>query len=229
MRYIRSNLCFSEKVSSKFKGHSYQILRALLYMRHNWSISRAIQANYEWFTATQRAIGNCPAVQIQVQGTYTRWMQLQGNVKEQHWGKRDRVRLFARCNQAKPCCISVSVTPTQIGINSSAQKMLYIDSIYFRENLFERQNSNLCNKMLELIKTMLLRWKTQYNHSNVSYYVSVPTHALTFIQGPGDGCTQSHVPCVSSPFIGHLTLLVLSLWPEGEVQSVDHKYPVQGL
>lgn len=71
--------------------------------------------------------------------------------------------------------------------------------------------------------------KKQYNHPNIIYYVSVPTHAFTFIQGPGDGCAQSHVPCVSSPFISHLTLLALSLWPEGEVQSVDHKYPVHGL
>lgn len=85
------------------------------------------------------------------------------------------------------------------------------------------------NAWIKQKKTCCYVEKKQYNHSKFFYYVSVPTHALTFIQGPGDGCTQSHVPCVSSPFIGHLTLLVLSLWPEGEVQSVDHKYPVQGL
>lgn len=70
----------------------------------------------------------------------------------------------------------------------------------------------------------------QYNHPhNYLQCVSVPTHTLTFIHGPGDGCTQSHVPCVRGPFIGHLTLQTLCLRPEGEVQSVDHKHPVQGL
>lgn len=64
MKYICRNLCFSEKLSSPFKGHSNHILRVLLYTRYNWSISRAIQANYEWFTASWRAIGNCPAVQF---------------------------------------------------------------------------------------------------------------------------------------------------------------------
>lgn len=124
MKYIHGNLCFSEKVSSKFKGHSNQILRVLLYMRHNWSCFRAIQANYEWFTATQSAIGNCPAVQVQVQGTYTGGMQMQRNVEGQDWEKRDRVRFFARYNRAKPC-VSVSVTQTQTGLHLH-KKNVYI-------------------------------------------------------------------------------------------------------
>lgn len=140
MKYICGNLCFSQTVSSKFKGCSNQILRVLLYMRHNWSISRAIQANYEWFTVTWRTVGNCPAVQVQVQGTYTGWMQLQRNVKEQDWGKLDRVCFFARCNRAKSSHPD-SNQAYFICIKNVLYIYIYILFYYFRENPFKRQHS----------------------------------------------------------------------------------------
>lgn len=54
-------------------------------------------------------------------------------------------------------------------------------------------------------------------------------HGHTFIHGPGDGSTQSHVACVCGPFVGDLTLFAVRLRPEGEVHGVDHKHPIQSL
>lgn len=62
-----------------------------------------------------------------------------------------------------------------------------------------------------------------------THYLIAPIRALTFLHGPGNGSAQRHVTCVRRPFIGHLTLLYFCLRPKGEIHSVDHKYPVQGL
>lgn len=77
-----------------------------------------------------------------------------------------------------------------------------------------------------VIKMML--WHT-INPEKKPKHVFGTTHALTVIHGPGDGSTQGHVARVCGPFIGHLTLLTFFLWPKGEVHSVNHKHPVQGL
>ena len=53
------------------KGHTDHTWRALFHMRHNWFISGAIHANYQWFSAACGAISNFPAVQVQVKGTCT--------------------------------------------------------------------------------------------------------------------------------------------------------------
>ena len=86
----RSYLCFSERISCNYKGHSDHTLRALFHMRHNWFISGVIHANYEWFTGACRATSNFPAVQVQVKGTYT----IIGNSRAQqkHSQKRNKKR-----------------------------------------------------------------------------------------------------------------------------------------